>query len=151
MLDCGQSWYCNQFQITVERCIPSPSPLTRGYQICCRIQYFFIRDDGSVSGSQILPARPEGPSCACPHRQHFSGLLHQPSGGSEVQSFIQIGPGSGDSTPRWWLSSYGRTLVRLRSIYLQLMRQLTVHYGSLSHSQLLSDWMQWCIYNTQHL
>ncbi len=38
-------------------------------------------DAGHVSGSETLSPRPERPSCACSHRQHISGLLHQPPGG----------------------------------------------------------------------
>jgi len=53
MQDCGQNWYCNQFQMTVERCIPSP--LTRGCQIGCRIQYFFLSDT-SVSAAVVTRA-----------------------------------------------------------------------------------------------
>jgi len=34
MQDCGQNWYCNHFQITVERCIPLDSRLPDMLQEC---------------------------------------------------------------------------------------------------------------------
>jgi len=39
MQDCGQNWYCNHFQISVEGCIPKQLPLTRGCQICFQWSY----------------------------------------------------------------------------------------------------------------
>ncbi len=38
-------------------------------------------DVGRVSSYKTLPSRPKGTSCACPHRQHISGLLHKSAGG----------------------------------------------------------------------
>ncbi|XP_026111570.1 uncharacterized protein LOC113088631 [Carassius auratus] len=47
-------------------------------------------DDGCLQSFEALPARPEGPSCAGPHRQYIGGLLHQPSGGSALAPTLQI-------------------------------------------------------------
>ena len=50
-----------------------------------------VRNDGRISCSQILPARPERPSRVGPHGQHIGGFVHQPSGGSEVSTTMQSG------------------------------------------------------------
>ncbi len=41
-------------------------------------------DVGHVLFTETLSPRLERPSCACPHRQHISGLLHQTLGGSAL-------------------------------------------------------------------
>ncbi len=48
-------------------------------------------DAGCVSCTETLPSRPKGTSCACPHRQHIGGLLHQPTGGSALTPPLQAG------------------------------------------------------------
>jgi len=42
-------------------------------------------DDCSLQCVETFPPRPKGPSCACPYRQHISGLLHKSSG---VSAFV---------------------------------------------------------------
>lgn len=48
-------------------------------------------DDRGFSSFEALSPRPEGPSCACLHRQHIGGLLHKLLGKSVVASTLQRG------------------------------------------------------------
>lgn len=75
------------------------------------------RDSGRVSSSDTLRSRPNGTSCACPHRQHIGGLLHQSAGGSVFMPLVQAGTpdpsvGSGEapltkSSVYSWVSQSG--------------------------------------------
>ncbi|KAI2661618.1 Transposon Ty3-G Gag-Pol polyprotein [Labeo rohita] len=48
-------------------------------------------DAGRVSSAKALSPGPERPSCVGPHRQHISGLLHQPPGRSAFAPLVQAG------------------------------------------------------------
>ncbi len=46
-------------------------------------------DVGCISCSQEFPSRTQGPPCACPLRQHISGLLYKSPGGFAITSTMQ--------------------------------------------------------------
>ncbi len=57
-------------------------------------------DVGCISCSQEFPGRSQGPPCACPLRQHISGLLHKSPGGFAVTSTLQTGVPNPPVVPR---------------------------------------------------
>ncbi|CAM4672887.1 unnamed protein product [Leuciscus chuanchicus] len=69
-----------------------------------------FRNDGRILCSETLPARPERPPRVGPHGQHVGGLIHQPSGGSEVSTTVQAGSSDPPMGP-------GETTVPQGSIY----------------------------------